>query len=67
MILSSDEKRRIVSALNVRYRTTLDVDIVEVAVMYGFTSWPALLEDVQNTGTVDAGSSVGITGVDPAR
>lgn len=52
-----EEKARIVARLNQRYGTTLDVDLVEIAVSYRFTTWAALLADTQKTRTVAAGSS----------
>ncbi len=39
------EKDQIVLVLNAQYHTTLSVEIVEIAVAHGFTSWTALQWD----------------------
>jgi hypothetical protein len=39
------EKQQIVSVLNETLGTTLSVDMVEIAVTHGFTSWEALQWD----------------------
>jgi hypothetical protein len=38
-------KQQIVDILNQRYATSLSLEMVEIAVAYGFTSWQALLID----------------------
>ncbi len=43
--LDAFEKQQIVSVLNDQYGTTLDVELVEVAVRFGFTTWEALQWD----------------------
>jgi hypothetical protein len=40
-----EDKQRIVDALNRKYATTLPVDVLEIAVAAGFTSWRTLAAD----------------------
>jgi hypothetical protein len=39
------EKQQIVTVLNEQYQTTLSVELVEIAVTCGFTTWEALQWD----------------------
>lgn len=41
------EKSRIVEILNRRYGTTLTVEIIEIAVSHGFSTWEALWREAQ--------------------
>jgi hypothetical protein len=43
--MNDDRKRQIVDALNRKYRTSVPVEVVEVAVALGFTDWTALAAD----------------------
>lgn len=41
------DKQQIVAVLNEQNRTTLTVDLIEIAVARGFTSWPALRREAE--------------------
>lgn len=48
------DKQQIVEVLNKQYGTTLCVELIEIAVTHGFTTWEALRRDAQRPWSVDA-------------
>ena len=47
-VFHDDEKARIVHVINRRYSTTVPVDVVDMAVAFGFTTWRQLAAEADS-------------------